>query len=375
MSRRTRRSACTWRRTRRSFSGTPSSAGSRRARSPHRQDDRPDTEKPAEPRRTMPARGQEARHDRSAIHRDRYGLTSARPAARPRRAIATASICTCPGTREARRALREAVAADSGFALAPAALTVVLRDTGRRDEAKETAGLARSLAADATRRERQHVEAIGLIADGDGPRAFALMREHLAEFPRDALILSGADRYLFYSGGENRQQLQLDLLDAFGGRLRRRLVVRRPVRLRARRMRSLRQGGRCGAALARAEPEESLGRPYARPCLCRHQGRRTGRGLSRPLAGRVRSAGAHVRAHVVASGAVRAGTRTPRAGDGDLPHGIRPAVCKHRSTLNNAPSFLWRCMVYGYAPGAAQWDELQPLPSPSPAPRGANGMA
>ena len=94
---------------------------------------------------------------------------------------------------------------------------MVLRDTGRRDEAKETANLARSLAVGGTRREEQHVEAIAVMAEGDGPRSFALMEDHLAEFPRDALILSGADRYLFYSGGENRQQLQFELLDAFAG--------------------------------------------------------------------------------------------------------------------------------------------------------------
>ena len=55
------------------------------------------------------------------------------------------------------------------------------------------------------------------MADGDGPRSFALMQDHLAEFPRDALILLAADRYLFYSGGENRQQLQFGLLHGFAG--------------------------------------------------------------------------------------------------------------------------------------------------------------
>ena len=38
--------------------------------------------------------------------------------------------------------------------------------------------------------------------------------------------------------------------------------------------------------------------------------------------------------------------------------GVRPAVCKHRSTLNNSASFLWRCMVYGYEPTTEQWDEV-----------------
>ena len=75
------------------------------------------------------------------------------------------------------------------------------------------------------------------MAEGDGSRSFALMEEHLAEFPRDALILSGADRYLFYSGGENRQQLQFELLDAFAGDYDGDWWFPGPVRFRAGRMR------------------------------------------------------------------------------------------------------------------------------------------
>lgn len=267
------------------------------------------------------------------------------------------------GNAGGEAALREAMAADPEFALAPAALTAVLRDTGRHDEAGEAAALARNLAADVTRRESQHVEAIAVMADGDGPRSFELMREHLAEFPRDALILLRADRYLFYSGGDNRQQLQLDLLDGFADDY----------------------GddwwfpGQYGFALGE----------------CGHYEKAVD-AAQRSLALNPKNIwAAHTLAHVYADtkddekGAAFLGpwlsdfdSRAPMFGHSSwhltlfelgrgrhgrameiYQTGVRPAVCTHRSTLNNSASFLWRCMVYGYEPTAEQWDEIQPLAS------------
>ena len=305
----------------------------------------------------------------SETHRDRLGLaigTANDKAAASYGAGVDLHMSGNPGGEEA---LRQAAAADPGFALAPAALTMVLRDTGRRDEARETARLARSLAGGATRRERQHVEAIAALADGNGPGAFALMREHLAEFRRDALILLAADRYLFYSGGENRQQRQLELLDAFAGDYDDDWWF----------------PGQHGFALGE----------------CGHYGKAVD-AARRSLALNPKNLwAAHTLAHVYADtkddeeGAAFLGPwlgdfdpRAPMFGHTswhlalfELGRGrharameiyetaVRPAVCKHRSTLNNSASFLWRCMVYGYAPTAEQWDELQPLA------RGVSGPA
>lgn len=110
---------------------------------------------------------------------------------------------------------RRAIEADGGFALAHSALAVALRELGRLEEARAIAGRARSLTAGISPRERQHVEAIAVLASGEGHRAFGLMREHLNEFPRDALILAQARQFLFFSGGENRQQQEFDLFQSF----------------------------------------------------------------------------------------------------------------------------------------------------------------
>ena len=297
----------------------------------------------------------------NALHRDRHGLTIGTADGEAASRYQAGVDLFMSGNPGGEAALREAAAADPGFALAPAALTMVLRDTGRRDEARETADLARSLAAGASRRERQHVEAIAVLAHGDGPRAFALMRDHLAEFPRDALILLGADRYLFYSGGENRQQLQFELLDGFAEAY---------------------DGdwwfpGQFGFALGE----------------CGHYEKAVGAARSSLALNPKNLWAAHTLAHVYADtkddekGAAFLGPwlgdfdpRAPMFGHsswhltlfelGRGRHarameiyrtGVCPAACKHRSTLNNSASFLWRCMVYGYAPTAGEWDELQPL--------------
>ena len=296
-----------------------------------------------------------------ATHRDRHGL-----------AISTASDTAASqyqdgvdhymaGNPGGEAALREAMTADPEFALAPAALTAVLRDIGRHEEASETANLARTLAADVTRREKQHVEVIAVMADGDGPRSFELMREHLAEFPCDALILLRADRYLFYSGGKNRQQLQRELLDGFAHDYEDDWWF----------------PGQYGFALGE----------------CGYYDKAVG-AAERSLALNPKNFwAAHTLAHVYADtkddeqGAAFLGPwlsdfdpRAPMFGHSSwhltlfelgrgrhrrameiYATGVRPAVCKHRSTLNNSASFLWRCMVYGYRPTAEQWEEIQPL--------------
>ena len=295
------------------------------------------------------------------MHRDRYGFaigTADSGAAARYRDGVDLHLSGNPG---GEAALREAAAADPGFALAPAALTVVLRDSGKREEAKETAELARSLAAGATRRERQHVEAIAALAEGDGARAFALMKDHLAAFPRDALILFGADRYLFYSGGEDRQRLQHDLLEGFAGdygddwwfpgqygfalgecgRYDRAVEeARRSLALNPKNL----WAAHTLAHVYADTKDDGEGAAFLGPWLGDFDPRAPMFGhTSWHLALFELGLGRHARAMEVYRSAVR------------------PAVCKHRSTLNNAASFLWRCMVYGYAPEAEQWDELQPL--------------
>lgn len=114
-------------------------------------------------------------------------------------------------------AFRKATEADEGFALAHAALSIMLMMPAQLAEAKASVERASALASVISRRERRHVEAISLFVNGKGPQSLALVREHLDEFPRDALILRLASRLFLLgcsaSGVANFPQELLALLE------------------------------------------------------------------------------------------------------------------------------------------------------------------
>ena len=93
----------------------------------------------------------------------------------------------------------QAIEADEGFALAHAALAFTLMLRVAVPEARDSAERARALAPGVTGRERQHIETIALFVQGQNHESYALLRQHLGEFPRDALILRLAQR-LFILG-------------------------------------------------------------------------------------------------------------------------------------------------------------------------------
>ena len=96
-------------------------------------------------------------------------------------------------------AFGKATEADDGFALAHAALSIMLMLQAKVPEAKASVGRASALSSGISGRERRHVEAISLFVNGKGPQSLALIREHLNEFPRDALMMRLASR-LFLLG-------------------------------------------------------------------------------------------------------------------------------------------------------------------------------
>lgn len=150
------------------------------------------------------------------MREDRYGLPLSSPSDRAVAAYREGVdhiLCATPG---ADRAFTEALAADPGFALAAAGLARTQQIHGRIPEAKAAIAQARALAGGVSRRERQHVEAIGLLLDGNAAGALAAVRAHTAEFPRDALVLSlavGAFGLIAFSGRLDHDALLLELLD------------------------------------------------------------------------------------------------------------------------------------------------------------------
>jgi len=83
-----------------------------------------------------------------------------------------------------------ALAADPLFALAHIARARLWQVGARMAEAKAAAAAARALGSRVTPRERSHIETIGLVIDGAPVAAMARLEAHIAEYPRDALVLS-----------------------------------------------------------------------------------------------------------------------------------------------------------------------------------------
>jgi hypothetical protein len=141
--------------------------------------------------------------------KDRFGLpvtTSSAAAVADYVAAVDLLLSAWPGA-EAR--LDRALAADPDFALAHIARARLLQLQARMPEAKAAAARARSLADRVTARERRHVEAIGLSIDGAAGQALAVVREHVAEYPRDALPLSlalGVFGLLGFSGRRDHHE-------------------------------------------------------------------------------------------------------------------------------------------------------------------------
>jgi tetratricopeptide (TPR) repeat protein len=89
---------------------------------------------------------------------------------------------------------QEALEADEGFALAHAGLAYMLMLQGNVEEARKSVQSAQTLASGITRREQQQIQAIAMFINGSGPQSLALIRQHLAEFPRDAVLMRLAQR-------------------------------------------------------------------------------------------------------------------------------------------------------------------------------------
>jgi Tfp pilus assembly protein PilF len=147
---------------------------------------------------------------------DRYGLPLG---SRPPRAVegyVAAVDAILSGNVGADEALDRALTADPDFALAHAAKARALQMRGAGAEAKIAAARASELARAVTQRERGHVEAVSLALGPDLPRALDAAREHLREFPRDALVLSlatGVYSLTGFSGRRDRNELLLGILD------------------------------------------------------------------------------------------------------------------------------------------------------------------
>jgi tetratricopeptide (TPR) repeat protein len=144
---------------------------------------------------------------------DRYGLpistTSAVAAARFQDGM-DALLSYGAGADDAFLA---ALAADEALAVAHAGRALVAVMHGDAMAARDTAGKARDMVAGATRRERQHVEALSALVAGDTVRGLALVDAHVGEFPRDALLVNQASSAIGFAGAADRETRRMAFLE------------------------------------------------------------------------------------------------------------------------------------------------------------------
>ena len=120
----------------------------------------------------------------------------------------------------AGEAFDQAIAEDSGFALAHIARARVHQLNMEGTEARAAAARARELAASATVRERGHVEITAAVIEGKAKLAVGDAETHLDEYPRDALVLSlllGAFGLYAFSGRPDHDTAKLAICERHAG--------------------------------------------------------------------------------------------------------------------------------------------------------------
>jgi tetratricopeptide (TPR) repeat protein len=113
----------------------------------------------------------------------------------------------------AEESFAAAIEADPGMAVAHAGAALLAVGVGDAATARAAAGRARDTVAGASRREKQHVEALSALIGGETARGLALVDEHVAEFPRDALLVNQAGSAIGFAGRADREERRLAFLE------------------------------------------------------------------------------------------------------------------------------------------------------------------
>lgn len=112
-------------------------------------------------------------------------------------------------------AFKRALAADESFVLAAAALARTYQMMGRGADAAKAMARARALEVRLSHREQSHLAILGQLIDGNGSAAHAAILDHVAEYPRDAMVVQpccGVFGLIGFSGRPGREAEQLAFL-------------------------------------------------------------------------------------------------------------------------------------------------------------------
>jgi tetratricopeptide (TPR) repeat protein len=145
---------------------------------------------------------------------DRYELSLSTTSAAARDAYIEASDLALTFYPGAAEAYDRAIAADPGFALAYAGKAQLLMRQGDVASARGALGAAKDVAAGLCEREASHIGFFDLVFAGRTDAAIAALHEHLASWPRDALVVASAANPNGLIGGSGRigQKRQIAVL-------------------------------------------------------------------------------------------------------------------------------------------------------------------
>lgn len=148
---------------------------------------------------------------------DRYGLAVSTASAAARDAYVAGADCILSATAGWREHFGRAIEADPGFALAHIGFARGCFLDADVKPAREAAARARELAQAATPREQGHVDAVALPLEGKPVDALAATREHLAQWPRDAMVLAPATGVFGLIGFSGRREREEELYGLLSG--------------------------------------------------------------------------------------------------------------------------------------------------------------
>ena len=145
---------------------------------------------------------------------DRYNLSLSTTSAAARDAYIEASDLALTFYPGAAEAYDRAIAADPGLALAYAGKAQLLMRQGDVAAARGALGAAKDVAAGLSEREASHIGFFDLVFAGRTDAAIAALHEHLASWPRDALVVASAANPNGLIGGSGRigQKRQIAVL-------------------------------------------------------------------------------------------------------------------------------------------------------------------
>jgi len=110
------------------------------------------------------------------------------------------------------QAFSEAISADENFALAHLALARHWQTTGQGRQARIALEPVAALSIGLTTRESSHINAIGLLLEGESAQSYLAVRSHLLDYPRDVMVAQtcmGVFSLIGFSGKPGREAEQL----------------------------------------------------------------------------------------------------------------------------------------------------------------------